>query len=256
MGIWLLWGWGMNINNSGQWQSANYLTDLATMYQTVGDNFANPENPMGIGMIVILIAFVVVWFLVKYVVVGILIRFNNLKTAMFQFVFISIIATFTILFVWGIFTLDAIQPNVQSQSRDLMDQVPYGERLWYIFRDDAFIMMRKATAASIIGNWAGYIYWGLVQELLFLGYWCTLLTKVYKNKYVIAFLSSLCFGLIHFPSWPLMIFTCVGGFFWAIAWQRNDARNIFVMGLIHGYAGTLVAKFIPITMSVGPSNMA
>ncbi len=256
MGIWLLWGWGMNINNAGHWYPSNNLTDLATMYQTIGENFANPQNPMGLAMLAIFVAFVVVWFLVKYVVVGIMIRFNNLKTAMFQFVFISIIATVAILIVWGVFTLDAIQPYVQSHSRDLMDQVPYGERLWYIFRDDAFIMMRKATFARIIGNWAGYIYWGLAQELLFLGYWCTLLTKVYKNKYVIALLSSLCFGLIHFPSWPLMIFTCVGGFFWAIAWQRNDSRNIFVMGAIHGYAGTLVAKFIPITMSVGPSNMA
>lgn len=256
MGIWLLWGWGMSIDDSSQWLPSNNLADLATIYQTIGDNFANPENPMGIALIVILFAFIIVWFIVKYIAVGVLIRFDNLKTAMYQFVFISVIATVVIFIVWGIFTIDAIQPYVQSHSRKLMDQVPYGERLWYIFKDDAFIMMRKATMARIIGNWTGYIYWGLAQELLFLGYWCTLLTKIYKNKYVIAFLSSMCFGLIHFPSWPLMIFTCVGGFFWAIAWQRNDSRNLFIMGAIHGYAGTLVAKFIPITMSVGPSNMA
>jgi hypothetical protein len=257
MGIWLFWGWGMNINNEGQWTPSNNLTDLASMYQTIGDNFANPANPMGIALIINLICFTVVWFLVKYIAVGILIRFDNLKTAMFQFVFISIIATVVILIIWGVFTIDEFQPYMQSHSRLLMDQVPYSERLWYIFKeDDAFSMMTKATMARIVGNWAGYIYWGLAQELLFLGYWCTLLTKIYKNKYTIALLSSLCFGLIHFPSWPLMIFTCVGGFFWAIAWQRNDARNIFIMGAIHGYAGTLVAKLIPITMSVGPSNMA
>ena len=243
-------GFGINFDKMGGWSADGRWTDLGTMYQTT------VETPAMLLTVVVFLAFLgLLWFLGKYFFVGILIRFDNLKTAIYQFILVSIAAVIMILLVWWILTLPAVNDYVVAHHKDSMVEPPEIVNMWYIFDSTAIEDMNSASFGDFMGNWAGYIYWGLLQQLLFLGYWCTLLTKVSKNKFVNAGLASLAFGLIHFPSWPLVIFTGVGGFLWAIAWQRNDARNIFIIGAIHGFAGTMVSRIIPITMSVGPSNM-
>ncbi len=252
MGIWITWGFGLDWNSEGVATVKSNWVSTAEIYQTTMGNW---KTAVFVGIFFVLLG--VVWYLLKYVFIGILIRFDNLKTASYQFLFVSVISVIIILSVWGILTSPGLQDYIIEHNDDKMTQVPYGERLWYIFDSTALEDWNTASFAGAMGNWAGYIYWGLVQEWLFLGYWCTLLTKSLKNKHAIALYSSLCFGIIHFPSWPLMIFTMAGGYFWALAWIDGEKyRNIFVMGAIHGFAGTLVAKIIPITMSVGPSNMA
>ncbi len=252
MGIWVTWGFGLDFHGDGSWSVGGNWETTAYMYQSTMTN-----GKTALFVVVFFILLFVVWFLLKYVFIGMLIRFDNLKTASYQFLFVSVIAVVVILSVYGILASPGLQDYVLSHQDDQMSSVPYGERLWFIFDSTAIVDWKKASFAGFMGNWAGYIYWGLVQEWLFLGYWCTLLAKSLKNKYVIAFLSSLCFGVIHFPSWPLMIFTMAGGYFWALAWiDGKRYRNLFIFGMIHGFAGTLVAKIIPITMSVGPSNMA
>ena len=112
LSIWILWGWGLRISEDGVWTTR--LADATTMYQTIGDNFFNPENPMGLALLLILFIFGVGWFVVKYIITGILVRADNLKTAMYQFVYIAAISTVIISVVWCIFTIDSLQPYIHN----------------------------------------------------------------------------------------------------------------------------------------------
>ncbi|MHA1792643.1 MAG: CPBP family glutamic-type intramembrane protease [Promethearchaeota archaeon] len=96
----------------------------------------------------------------------------------------------------------------------------------------------------------GYFYWGWVQELLFLGYFCWLLYKIQPNKYINAIISSLLFMMFHWDDIALMIGTAIAGFAWALWWDKR--RNLFILGWTHGYNGTLVNMLIPMSMTVGP----
>jgi hypothetical protein len=218
------------------------------------DNFWNINNPMGLVVMGILGIFVLAYFLFKYIGLGIVIRFDNLKTASYQFVYIAIMTIIVVAIMNLIMQIPSVNDYIVAHNTDNFTELSIG-RMWYIFNNTAAQSVNEASFAQIVSNWGQYVWWGLAQELLFLGYWCTLLTKIFKNKYVIGLLSGMCFAFIHFPSWPLMIFTIMAGLFWGIAWQRNDARNLFVLGASHGFGGSLLAKFIPITMSVGPSHM-
>jgi hypothetical protein len=253
VGIWLYWGFGINFNKEGKWSA---IWDNAVVAnQTIVDNFWNAENPMGVFVFLFAVLVAGIYLFMKYIGVGILIRFDNLRTSMFQFIFVSTVALIVIILLREIMAIPSVNEYILANQTSLMGE-PSVDNLPFIFDETAEEALNKFNLAGFFSNFAYYIYWGALQEFLFLGYWCTILTKVFKNKHLVALFSSACFGFIHFPSWPLMILTMVGGYFWAIAWQRNDSRNLFVMGAIHGFAGTLVAKFIPITMSVGPSNMA
>ncbi|MBD3351943.1 MAG: CPBP family intramembrane metalloprotease [Candidatus Lokiarchaeota archaeon] len=104
----------------------------------------------------------------------------------------------------------------------------------------------------------GYHYWGWVQELLFLGYFCWLSWKIFPNpnshhKWINATISSLLFGLFHYDNMPLMIGTMIGGFMWALWW--GERRNLWMMGLMHGFNGSLVDWLIPMSMTVGPGGL-
>lgn len=113
-----------------------------------------------------------------------------------------------------------------------------------IFLRDSFVLGQFFTRVS------GYFYWGWVQELLFLGYFCWLLYKVTPNKFINATISSLLFMMFHWDNIALMIGTAVGGFAWAIFWAER--RNLFMLGWMHGFNGSLVDTLIPMSMSVGP----
>jgi hypothetical protein len=252
LGMWFAWGFGISFNQQGTWNAT--WASPATMFQTVIDNFWNPSNQMGAAVLTFIAIYILAYFLLKYLILGLVIRFDNLLTASFQLIFIVLLTIVVVSILNIIMGTPSVNAYILTHQRDQI-QSPALENMWLIFDDTAEGARNTATVAKIFANWGYYVWWGLAQELLFLGYWCTLMTKVTKNKFINAILSASCFGFIHFPSWPLMILTVVAGFFWALAWQRNDGRNLFILGASHGFGGTLVAKYIPITMSVGPSNM-
>ena len=112
------------------------------------------------------------------------------------------------------------------------------------FLRDNFIFLEFFTGVS------GYFYWGWVQELLFLGYFCWLLYKIQPNKWLNATISSLLFMMFHWDNIALMLATAAGGFAWALWWDKR--RNLFVLGWTHGFNGQLVNMLIPMSMTVGP----
>ncbi|MHA1997492.1 MAG: CPBP family glutamic-type intramembrane protease [Promethearchaeota archaeon] len=97
---------------------------------------------------------------------------------------------------------------------------------------------------------AGYWYWGWVQELLFLGYFCWLSYKIQPNKWINAGISSLLFMMFHWDNIALMVGTALGGFMWALWFDKR--RNLAILGWMHGYNGQLVNMLIPMSMTVGP----
>ena len=114
-------------------------------------------------------------------------------------------------------------------------------------------------------HWYGYVWWGFIQQYLFMSYFLRLISRVFPHSkgFLPAALSSLIFGIIHFPDWPLMLFTGVAGMMWAYYWQKEyitkdgkivRGNNLFLWGMIHGFGGTFVYYLIPISMSVGPFN--
>jgi len=109
---------------------------------------------------------------------------------------------------------------------------------------------------NFISRASFYIIWGMVQQFLFLSYFNSRFRKGFKNtksgKFVSALLTGLCFGLIHLPFLPLSILTFIGGFAYGCFFPRDKYANLFIMGVAHGVAGTLVSMLTPIEMSVGP----
>nr|MDO8113451.1 hypothetical protein [Candidatus Sigynarchaeota archaeon] len=103
---------------------------------------------------------------------------------------------------------------------------------------------------SVFYGIGGYFFWGWVQEMLFLGYFCWLLYKIQPNKYINAVLTALLFMMFHWDNVALMIGTAAGALFWAMWW--GERRNLFILGWTHGFNGTLVDWLIPMSMSVGP----
>lgn len=105
------------------------------------------------------------------------------------------------------------------------------------------------------GQFFGYIFWGYLQQLLFLSVFSTHFTRAFdvskKSGQILASLfSSLFFGLIHLPVFWLSIFTWLGGFFWSMYFMRS--KNLWGMGISHGALGTLLNKLTPVPFSVGP----
>ncbi|MHA1869759.1 MAG: hypothetical protein ACTSXF_02320 [Promethearchaeota archaeon] len=122
---------------------------------------------------------------------------------------------------------------------------------FHLFGSDGFLI-----------NWFGYIFWGFMQHYLFLGYFNTRLRKGLPakkilgihGKYWSSILNTLYFGVIHFPAWNLAIFAFVGGFYFAYIFQKDKYRNLFAMGIIHGFGGALL-PLLPWKLSVGPWNV-
>ncbi len=115
---------------------------------------------------------------------------------------------------------------------------------------DPVVMRDSFLIGDFLYGVGGYFFWGWVQELLFLGYFCWLLYKIQPNKWINAAMSSLLFMMFHWDNIALMVGTALGGFMWAIWFDQR--RNLFMLGWMHGFNGTLVSKLIPMSMTVGP----
>ncbi|NIA13205.1 MAG: hypothetical protein GWP08_03930 [Nitrospiraceae bacterium] len=109
---------------------------------------------------------------------------------------------------------------------------------------------------AVCGQWSGYVFWGFLQQLLFLGVFATQLCRAFdigrsRGQLMLACLcSAALFGLIHLPNFWLSIVTWVGGFFGTLF--AVQCRNLFTLGVVHGFGGTMFDKLLPIPFSAGP----
>jgi membrane protease YdiL (CAAX protease family) len=125
--------------------------------------------------------------------------------------------------------------------------------------DPPYLRLDQFNIIDFLGQMAGYVAWGWLQQLLFLSIFSTQFARAFdlkkdpKGVYLAAFFSALFFGLIHLPNFWLSIMTWTAGFFWAMVFMKN--RNLMIMGVSHGLLGTLGNKLLPISYNVGPNSV-
>jgi membrane protease YdiL (CAAX protease family) len=85
-----------------------------------------------------------------------------------------------------------------------------------------------------------YPIWGTIQQFLVIsivaGNLKDLSQKKFSNLFIIM-VTALLFGLLHYPSWWLISGTFVLAIFYGYIYLK--ARNVFVMGIFHGWLGAL-----------------
>lgn len=85
-----------------------------------------------------------------------------------------------------------------------------------------------------------YPIWGIVQQFLVIGLVAGNLNDMQGkglNKIFIIMFTALLFGLVHYPYYWLMIGTFVLAVLYGYIYLKE--RNVFVMGLFHGWLGGL-----------------
>ncbi|MBD3351834.1 MAG: hypothetical protein GF364_10145 [Candidatus Lokiarchaeota archaeon] len=129
------------------------------------------------------------------------------------------------------------------------------EFIWIVFTEFSLL-----GSDGLLLNWFSYLWWGFLQHYLFLGYFNTRLRKGIPNKKILGIhgkywtgiVNMFMFGIIHIPAWELAIFAFTGGIFFSYFFQKDKYRNLFAFGLIHGFGGALLGRFVPWELSVGP----
>jgi membrane protease YdiL (CAAX protease family) len=85
-----------------------------------------------------------------------------------------------------------------------------------------------------------YPLWGIVQQFLVIGLVAGNLQHVKAGKlpaFVIIGITALLFGFVHYPDRWLMLGTFVMSLVYGFIFLQE--RNLFVLGLIHGWLGGL-----------------
>ena len=90
-----------------------------------------------------------------------------------------------------------------------------------------------------------YPLWGLIQQFMILGIISQNLasaTEGKMNRYLIIFLVSALFSMVHYPSSFLMIFT----FFLEVVFITIYLkwRNLWAIGIAHGWIATLILYYV------------
>jgi membrane protease YdiL (CAAX protease family) len=96
-----------------------------------------------------------------------------------------------------------------------------------------------------------YPLWALFQQYIALAFFFRRLKDIFFPSILPAVLcSGVIFSASHIPNPPLMIFTFLGGLFWAWAYDRR--ANLFTIALSHGIIGTILTNFLLVYPIVGP----
>jgi hypothetical protein len=116
----------------------------------------------------------------------------------------------------------------------------------------------------------GYLFWGVVQQLLFSSYFGTRIRKGFgpaknpKNQFwwrlFVAFINGSFFGFIHIQSWYLVAVTWFLGIFLSWVFMADRSRNLVALGFVHGFLGSSLgwlfssgkAGGLEVNMNVGP----
>ncbi|GIQ80343.1 hypothetical protein KIPB_001123 [Kipferlia bialata] len=129
--------------------------------------------------------------------------------------------------------------------------ISVGDKWW---PDGVYIFDWSTT--SIISHISMYVFWGMLQQTLFLSYNHLRLNQGMPDtklgRSVVCVGTGFFFGLFHIPCWPLAFITGTFGIFGGIFWANPATRSILVFGIMHGINGTLLDELTQIHMSVGP----
>ena len=119
--------------------------------------------------------------------------------------------------------------------------------------------IQEETFADYFDTWIAYIFWGWLQQMLFLGCFATQLSRGFdtrnskSGKTYACILSAIFFASMHVPAFWLSFATGIFGYFWA--YRFMDMPNMAVFGINHGMLASLVERLLPINFTVGPSHL-
>jgi hypothetical protein len=82
-----------------------------------------------------------------------------------------------------------------------------------------------------------YPVWGLAQQFLLQGLLAANLERIVQNRFATTALAAFLFGLVHAPDWILSALTFGLGIVFVPIYLAT--RNLYALGLYHGWLGTL-----------------
>ena len=184
-----------------------------------------------------------------FVIFPFMLRLDNFwKSLPFMLAFLFLIAAM------------AISANLLFQANEPALREAFKENPYMSLRGPtAHDRLAQITITGIGGQWSGYVFWGFLQQLLFLGVFSVQFCRAFdvgrsRLQLILACLcSATLFGLIHIPNFWLSLITFTGGSFGSL--YAMQCRNLFTRGVVHGFGGTLFNKLLPINFSVGPSQV-
>jgi len=212
-----------------------------------------------IGLVIVFTLYLLIAMILVIFIFPVAIKFDNFEAAKKDTVMI-IISTIVLISVMAAF-FNFFLPMVDGSGNIIQHGYPFDRGA----EKSAQYLWNNFSLPHYLIGFYGYLWWGLVQQYIFMGYALRLLSKIFPHSkgFLPAALCSCIFGIVHYPDWPLMLFTGLAGLFWAYNFQREyttkdgkivRGNNLYIAGLVHGFGGTFVNLLIPISMSVGPFN--
>lgn len=193
------------------------------------------------------VALNLLWFFVGF---PFMLRLDNF-TKCLRFIAAFLLGGFIFILLFNLFFQVVLEPfrgALESWHFIRLRGAPAGERLAVL-----------ADPFAIGGQWAGYVTWGWVQQLIFAGYFGVLFSRAFPVDTSRWELTKAClctataFCLVHLPNVWLMAFTFMGGFLGTFFFLQT--HNLFALGLSQGFSGSLLNKLTPINFSVGAGQM-
>ncbi|MGQ4873937.1 MAG: CPBP family glutamic-type intramembrane protease [Promethearchaeia archaeon] len=225
---------------------ASLLYTYPSEAQSILSRMINAQIPI---VILYIIFFILIDILMIFIMFPLMLRLDNFG-ASFKFIIAFIILSIPLIIAFN-FMFQILEQTVAA-----------------FFEPNPYMRFREPSAAerwanfniiAFFSQWSGYIFWGWLQQLLFLSVFNTYFARgfdIRKKSGLIAccLFTALFFALIHIPNFWLSLFTFIPGFFWSLYFVQ--ARNLFAMGFVHGFGGSLLNKLVPINFSVGPSQVS
>jgi hypothetical protein len=100
-----------------------------------------------------------------------------------------------------------------------------------------------------------YSLWAMLQQYCLLGFFNGRLRRGLgpgRHRLGAALATGAVFAALHPPAWWLVLATFPVGVIYGWLFQEDRYRNLFVIGITHGVAGTMYSVLIPGSMAVGP----
>ncbi|OQB35859.1 MAG: hypothetical protein BWY09_02135 [Candidatus Hydrogenedentes bacterium ADurb.Bin179] len=231
--------------------SALYICAAVTFWTEIDNRYGQYYgNAIGSKLLFIAALFVSLNLLWLFVGFPFMLRLDNF-TKCLRFIAAFLLGGFIFILLFNLFfqvVLEPVRGVLESWYFIRLRGAPAGERMAVL-----------ADPFAIGGQWAGYVTWGWVQQLIFAGYFGVLFSRAFPVDTSRWELTKAClctataFCLVHLPNVWLMVFTFLGGFLGTFFFLQT--HNLFALGLSHGFSGSLLNKLTPINFSVGAGQM-
>ena len=181
-------------------------------------------------------------------------------TAVLKFIFMdwlhwNVFYITGIVLFWMVYILYRVKSNREALILWGFKKEHFRQSMLYlsplIFITGIGSVLYSSMNASLSFSWSFmlilllYPLWGLIQQFMMLGIISQNLanaTEGKMNRYLIIFLVSALFSMVHFPSFFLMIFT----FFLEVVFITVYLkwRNLWAIGIAHGWIGTFILYYV------------